>query len=48
MEINPMNGDKMQEIIFGLLNSPQDVRERVKVALEPKKEHTLETLPAPP
>jgi tripartite-type tricarboxylate transporter receptor subunit TctC len=48
MEINPMNGDKMQEIIFGLLSSPKDVRDRVKVALEPKKEHTLETLPAPP
>src|SRR3954452_20325820 len=48
MEIRPMNGEKMQQIIFGLLSSPKDVRERVKVALEPKKEHTLETLPAPP
>jgi tripartite-type tricarboxylate transporter receptor subunit TctC len=45
MEINPMNGDKMQEIIFGLLSSPKEVRDRVKVALEPKKEHTLEQPP---
>ena len=37
-----MTGEKMQEIIFGLLNSPQDVRERMKVALEPKDEHTLD------
>jgi tripartite-type tricarboxylate transporter receptor subunit TctC len=47
MEINPMNGDKMQEIIFGLLSSPQDVRDRVKVALEPKKEHTIDLPPGP-
>jgi tripartite-type tricarboxylate transporter receptor subunit TctC len=40
MEIRPMTGDKLQEIIFGLLNAPQDVRERMKVALEPKAEHT--------
>jgi len=45
MEINPMNGDKMQDIIFGLLNSPKEVRDRVKVALEPKKEHTLDKPP---
>jgi len=46
MEINPMNGDKMQEIIFGLLSSPkEEVRNRVKVALEPKKEHTLDKPP---
>ena len=45
MEITPMNGDKMQDIIFGLLNSPKEVRDRVKVALEPKKEHTLDKPP---
>ena len=45
MEINPMNSDKMQEIIFGLLNSPKEVRDRVKGALEPKKEHTLDKPP---
>jgi tripartite-type tricarboxylate transporter receptor subunit TctC len=48
MEINPMNGDKMQEIIFGLLSSPKDVRDRVKVALEPKQEHTIDKPPGQP
>jgi len=42
MEIRPMTGEKMQEIIVGLLNAPQDVRERMKVALQPKDEHTVE------
>ncbi len=48
MEINPMNGDKIQEIIFGLLSSPKDVRDRVKVALEPKQEHTIDKPPGQP
>ena len=42
LEINPMTGDRLQQIIFGLLNAPQDVRERMKVALEPKAEHVVE------
>jgi len=42
LEINPMTGDRLQQIIFGLLNAPQDVRERMKVALEPKIEHVVE------
>jgi tripartite-type tricarboxylate transporter receptor subunit TctC len=42
MEIRPMTGEKMQEIIVGLLNAPQHVRERMKVALQPKDEHTVE------
>jgi tripartite-type tricarboxylate transporter receptor subunit TctC len=45
MEVRPMTGDKLQGIIFGLLSAPQDVRERVKVALQPKQEHTLEQQP---
>jgi len=40
LELRPMTGDKLQEIIFGLLNAPPDVRDRMKVALEPKAEHT--------
>ena len=47
MEIKPMSADKLVDVINGLLDAPQDVRDRVKVALEPKKEHTLETPPAP-
>jgi hypothetical protein len=42
MEIRPQTGDKLQEIIFGLLSAPADVRERMKVALQPKDEHTIE------
>jgi len=42
MEIRPMTREKMQEIIVGLLNAPQDVRERMKIALQPKDEHTVE------
>jgi hypothetical protein len=45
MEIRSMNGDKMQEIIFGLLGSPPDVRARVKAALEPKQEFTIDPAP---
>jgi len=42
MEIRPMTGDKLQEIVNGLLTAPQDVRERMKIALQPKDEHTVE------
>ncbi len=45
LEINPMTGDKLQAIIFGLLNAPPDVRERMKLALQPKDEHTIEKPP---
>jgi hypothetical protein len=48
MDIRPQSGDALQEIIFGLLNSPQDVRERMKVALEPKGEHILDKPPGQP
>jgi tripartite-type tricarboxylate transporter receptor subunit TctC len=42
MEIRPMTGEKLQDIIVGLLNAPQDVRDRMKIALQPKDEHTVE------
>ena len=45
LEIKPQTGDKLQEIIFGLLNAPADVRERMKVALTPKDEHTVDKPP---
>ena len=48
LEIRPMSGDKLAEIIADLLATPQDVRERMKVALEPKAEHTLQEAPARP
>jgi tripartite-type tricarboxylate transporter receptor subunit TctC len=42
MEIRPMTGEKLQEIIVGLLDAPQHVRDRMKIALQPKDEHTVE------
>src|SRR3954452_24175402 len=42
MEIRPMTGEKLQDIIVGLLGAPPDVRERMKIALQPKDEHTVE------
>jgi tripartite-type tricarboxylate transporter receptor subunit TctC len=41
LDIAPMSADKLAEIIAGLLNAPQDVRDRAKAALEPKTEHTI-------
>jgi tripartite-type tricarboxylate transporter receptor subunit TctC len=41
LDIAPMNHDKLAEIIAGLLNAPEDVRVRVKAALEPKSESTI-------
>jgi Tripartite tricarboxylate transporter family receptor len=40
MEIRPQSADVLQKVIFGILDSPQDVRDRMKVALQPKDEHT--------
>jgi len=47
LDIQPMTGDKLREVIAGILNSPADIRERVKVALQPKDEHTTERKAAP-
>jgi tripartite-type tricarboxylate transporter receptor subunit TctC len=45
LEIQPQTGEQLQEIIFGLLSSPADVRERMKIALQPKAEQILEQPP---
>ena len=45
LEIQPQTGAQLKEIIFGLLNSPADVRDRMKVALQPNAEHVLEQPP---
>jgi tripartite-type tricarboxylate transporter receptor subunit TctC len=42
MEIRPQTADVLTQVILGLLNAPQDVRERMKVALQPRDEHTQE------
>ena len=36
LDIRPQSGDTIAEIVFGLLDTPQDVRERMKAALQPK------------
>ena len=36
MEIRPMSGEDLGKLIAGILDAPQDVRDRMKVALEPK------------
>jgi tripartite-type tricarboxylate transporter receptor subunit TctC len=40
MEIRPQTADVLQKVIFGILNAPADVRERMKVALQPKDDQT--------
>jgi hypothetical protein len=40
MEIRPQSAEVLTKIIFGLLNSPQDVRDRMKVALKPLEDQT--------
>ncbi len=42
MEIRPQSAEVLSQIILGLLNAPQDVRDRMKVALQPRDEHTQE------
>src|SRR5215475_9093333 len=42
LDIQPQTGEALQQVIFGLLNAPQDVRERMKIALEPKADQTVE------
>jgi len=48
MEIRPMTGEKLAGIIASMLNTPADVRERVKAALQPKDESALEAIPGEP
>ena len=40
MEIKPQTAEVLTQVIMGLLNAPQDVRDRMKVALQPRDEHT--------
>ena len=48
MTIRPMTGEKLAEVINNMLNAPADMRERMKVALQPKAGSTLDTAPAKP
>jgi len=40
MEIQPQTAEVLQRTILGILNAPQDVRDRMKVALQPRDEQT--------
>jgi hypothetical protein len=42
LEVRPQTGDKIAEIIYGLLDAPADVRQRMKAALAAKDLHKLE------
>ena len=41
-EVRPMSGEKLAELYRDLIGAPQDVKDRVKVALEPRKTDTQE------
>jgi tripartite-type tricarboxylate transporter receptor subunit TctC len=42
MEVRPQSGEQIAEIITGLLDTPADVRERMKAVLQPKSDHVVE------
>ena len=41
-EVRPMSGEKLAELYRDLIGAPQDVKDRVKIALEPRKTDTQE------
>ncbi len=45
LDIRPQSGDTLAQIIVGLLDQPRDVRERMKAALEPNKDHIVDQPP---
>ncbi len=42
MEIRPQTAEVLTQVVLGLLNSPPAVRDRMKIALQPRDEHTQE------
>jgi hypothetical protein len=48
MQIRPMTGDRVADVIGGLLNTPAGVRERVRAALQPKDDSTIAGPPSKP
>jgi hypothetical protein len=43
-----MTGERLTQVITGMLETPADVRERIKAALQPKPESTLAGTPVKP
>ena len=46
LEIRPQTGEQLQAIVGGLISSPEDVRKRMKTALEPRPEEILDQPPS--
>jgi hypothetical protein len=44
-EVRPMTGEVLEATIRELIEAPQAVRDRVKIALQPKASDTLESAP---
>jgi hypothetical protein len=41
-EVRPMSGERLAQLYRDLIGAPEEVKSRVKVALEPRKTDTLE------
>ena len=44
-EIRPMTGEVLAQVVKDLIEAPQSVRERMKTALEPKKDDAVDKAP---
>ncbi len=44
-EVRPMNGEELAQVIKDLIEAPADVRARMKTALEPKKDDSVDKAP---
>ena len=44
-EVRPMTGEVLEKTIRELIEAPQSVRDRVKIALQPKASDTMESAP---
>lgn len=47
LEVRPLSAEQTMDVINGILDAPQDVKDRMKIALEPKAEEMTKKEPAP-
>jgi hypothetical protein len=47
LDVRPQSGQAIAEIVAGILDSPADIRERMKVVLQPKPVDIIEQPPGP-
>jgi tripartite-type tricarboxylate transporter receptor subunit TctC len=45
LDVRPQTGEELEQIIASLIGTPQDIRERMKAALQPKDEHVVDKPP---